>query len=433
VAEEGDTGGWPPPDLTLPPQAAPAPFGDAEKPVVMSSRPRPDFAPPLEPVLAQPGHPGGDGHAGPPHGPGPYGLGPYGPGPYGQPPPYGPHPYGQPPVRRPWAVEAPPGTPYHQLARTPVQRWWRPIVGTGAILLAGLGALMPIMLVWILLKALISGMSVRLIAEFAGEEKGPLLRDPNALLGFTLLSVAVFLPFILLAAWVFQRRRPGSLSSVTGRLRLRWLLICAGLSVLTSVVSFVCAWLASLAVHRPVPQGSSWVGWGAFAVPLLIVVLLVPFQASAEEYFFRGWLLQAIGSCTLETRTGRVARTLSTAFRTPWPAICISGLAFVSVHGYTGWGVLAIFGFAAITGWLTVRTGGLEAAIAIHVVNNMVAFLLPAAVGRLSLEQGAIPWPYVLADLAPLLLYAVVVDRLARRRELETVSAPAGGPAPATV
>ncbi|SEG41820.1 CAAX protease self-immunity [Thermomonospora echinospora] len=327
-------------------------------------------------------------------------------------------------------VEAPPGTPYHRLARTPAQRWWRPIAGTVAILLSGLAAIVPIMVAWVLVESLTSGVSVVRVAEVAGEADGPLLRDSNAELGFTLVSVAVFLPFILLAAWAFQRRRPGSLSSVTGRLRWRWLLVCAGLSVLTSLVSFGCAWLASLLVDRPAPEEGAWVGWGAFAVPLLIVVLLVPFQATAEEYFFRGWLLQSIGGCTLETRTGRVARALSPVFRTPWPAICIGGLAFVSVHGYTGWGMVAIFGFAAITGWLTVRTGGLEAAIAIHVVNNVVAFLLPAAVGQLSLEQGDIPWPYVLADLAPLLLYAALVARLARRRELETVSPPAAGPVP---
>jgi membrane protease YdiL (CAAX protease family) len=301
-----------------------------------------------------------------------------------------------------------------------------------AIVVAGLVALLPVLLVWILVVAAGTGTSPAVVTELIGGENDPVLGSPNAQLGFTLVSVALFLPFILLAALVFQRRRPGSLSSVTGRLRWRWLLLCAGLSVLTSIVSFLCSWLASMAVDQPAPEEGAWVGWGAFAVPLLIVVLLVPFQASAEEYFFRGWLLQAIGGCTLEERTGHLARTLSTAFRTPWPAICIGGAAFVSVHGYTGWGVVAIFGFAAITGWLTVRTGGLEAGIAIHVVNNMVAFLLPAAVGRLSLEQGAIPWPYVLADLAPLLLYAVVVDRLARRRRLETVSAPAEGHAPAT-
>ena len=53
-----------------------------------------------------------------------------------------------------------------------------------------------------------------------------------------------------------------------------------------------------------------------------------------------------------------------------------------------------IFLFALTVGWLTVRTGGLEAGIALHALNNLLAFLLPAAIGQLSGwdDQGGAPW-----------------------------------------
>jgi len=410
--DEVDTGGWAPPDPAL--TGGPGePSGEASP-----AHGRPDPARP-------------PGAAVPPHGAWPAAQGaaadeqpPYGPVPYG-PAPYA-APYGRPPAPQPWIVETPEGTPYHQMARTAVQRWWRPVAGTAAIALTGMAALMAVTFAWLIAVAAGTGTPLMEVIGRIGGPDDPMLGSLNAELAFTLLSVAVFLPFILLAAPVFQRRRPGTLSSVAGRLRLRWMAVCAGLAVLTGVVGVVFSWAAGVMVDDPVTEGGAWVGWSSFLPTLLIVVLLVPFQSAAEEYFFRGWLLQAIGSCTLQDRTAPLARKLSVVFRTPWPAICAGGLAFAAGHGYTGWGVVDIFGFAVIAGWVTVRTGGLEAAIAVHVVNNVGAFLIPAAVGRLSLEQGAVPLPYVVADLLPLLLYAACVDRLARRRRVQTVTAASG-------
>jgi membrane protease YdiL (CAAX protease family) len=51
-----------------------------------------------------------------------------------------------------------------------------------------------------------------------------------------------------------------------------------------------------------------------------VTLLLVPFQAAAEEYLFRGWLLQAFGAF----------------MRTPWPGILIGAAAFTALHAYTG-------------------------------------------------------------------------------------------------
>jgi len=118
-------------------------------------------------------------------------------------------------------------------------------------------------------------------------------------------------------------------------------------------------------------------------------------------------------------------------FRTPWPGIVIGSAAFTSLHGYTGWGILDIFVFGTVAAWLATRTGGLESGIALHVFNNLLAFLGPAAVGRLDIDEGSVPWQAVAADVAPMLLYAAVVVWLARRKRIQTVTAgPAGDPGP---
>ncbi|MFC6878435.1 MULTISPECIES: CPBP family intramembrane glutamic endopeptidase [Actinomadura] len=329
-----------------------------------------------------------------------------------------------PPVKRPWTVPVQPGRPFHQVARTEAHRWWRPLVGTLGIAAVGMALVIIVMIAGMVVYAIATG-------DMPGDDD-----DPNAIFGndtadlaFNLLMLAVFLPVVLGAAWFVQRRRPGTLSSVAGRLRWRWLAICCAPAIAFCVVSFGSSWLASLVVDDSSDSDGSWVGWGGFLGPALVIVLLVPFQSAAEEYAFRGWILQAFGACTLETRRGRVGRAFSVVFRTPWPGIVVGAALFTSGHGYTGWGMLDIFVFGALAGWLTVRTGGLEASIAMHVFNNLMAFLLPAAVGELDIEQGGVPWQYVVADVLPMLLYAAGVLWLARRFKIQTVTA---DPAPAT-
>jgi hypothetical protein len=84
-----------------------------------------------------------------------------------------------------------------------------------------------------------------------------------------------------------------------------------------------------------------------------------------------------------------------------------------------------IFLFAVTAGWLTVRTGGLEAGIALHTLNNLLAFLLPAAIGRLNTwdDQGSAPWTLLVGDIPCLAFYIVAVLWLAKRKNVATVSA----------
>ncbi|GLZ06992.1 CAAX amino protease [Actinomadura sp. NBRC 104412] len=332
------------------------------------------------------------------------------------PAPY-PHQYGlQPPFAKvPWTVPTPAGSPYHRMARTAAHRWWRPLVGTFTILFGGFAMVIVLGIVALIVSSLITGEQPNL--DGTGDS---ILGNDLADLGLNLATLAVFLPFALLVPWLVQRRRPGTVSSVVGRLRWRWLLVCAGLAIAFCAVSYGTMWLADLAVDDPAEANERWVGWGRFLAAAAVIVLLVPFQASAEEYVFRGWLLQAVGACTLETARGRVGRALSVVFRTPWPGIVVGGALFTSGHGYTGWGILDIFAFGVIAGWITVRSGGLEASIALHVFNNFLAFLAPAAVGRLDIVQGAVPWQYVLADVVPMILYALGVLWLVRRLGIET-------------
>jgi membrane protease YdiL (CAAX protease family) len=394
---------------------------------------RPDaegWAPP-DPDLPQqyptyPHRPGAEGTAPPDPEPQPYPGYPQQPYPgYPQPyPAYPQQPYQPYPPRPepPRVVPAPPGEPFHRLARTPLHRWWRPLAGTllivalvfAAGLLVGIGAA--------IVQFARNGPDA--LDDGGGES---LFGGPTGLLGWNLAILAALTPCVLLAVRVVQRRPVGSVTSVAGRLRWRWLFTCCGLAVGFCVVVLVLSYAASAVFGGE--SGDSevmpeWAGWDAFWVPALVIVLLVPLQATGEEFAFRGWLLQGIAAWTLETRTGRVARALSRVLRMPWPAVVVSAALFTSMHGYTGWAMFEIFCFGLLTGWLAVRTGGLEAGIALHIFNNLMGLLLVAASGRISdaLEQGGMPWTYFVLDVIALGLYVLAVDRVARRRGLPRVS-----------
>ncbi|MBE1488039.1 CPBP family intramembrane glutamic endopeptidase [Plantactinospora soyae] len=308
----------------------------------------------------------------------------------------------------------PPGTPYHRLARTERHDWWRPVLGS--VLILG-GTFMVL--------CLLTGVafSAGELADRPNGADGLPTWGPLGDLVLLLAGIAVALPLVLLAAGWVQARPVGTVSSVLGRLRWRWLGVCALVAVPT-VLALLGGGLGLLTLTGNADEGGSvdggWPGWAGFLGAVAVLLALVPLQAAAEEYVFRGWLLQAVGAF----------------LRTPWPAIAVQAVLFAAAHGWgTRWGFVDLMIMAGLTGWLTIRTGGLEAAITLHVVNNVIAFVGSAALGQLAAEETAAdaPWEMFVVSVVVHAAYTGVVLWLARRRRLPTVlpwyPTPAG-PAP---
>ncbi|WP_308103182.1 type II CAAX prenyl endopeptidase Rce1 family protein [Actinocorallia sp. API 0066] len=369
-----------------------------------------------------------------------YGQAGYGTGAYGGPGPYGGVPYAGGPGyvvagygrREPWVVEPEAGVPFHRMDRTRVHRWWRPLLGTLA--LAGLifFAAIMVFVLWAAGHWAVTGEQPKLGAD-GNQLFGGVVED----LAAQLVMIGVWTPLVLLVVWGVARRPAGGVVSVLGRMRWKWLAVCVLPALGYVVLSYALLVLVSavFGADEPAAGQGGWVGWSALIAPLVVIILFVPFQSAAEEFVFRGWLLQAIGGCTLVRPDGTYrngfTRALGAAFGTPWPAIVISSAVFVAGHGYTGWAMLDIGLWAVTCGWLTVKTGGLEASIALHVLNNLVAFGVPAVMGQLddALVQGGAPAYILLADLPPLVFFAVVVLWLRRRMDVATLTpGPAGEP-----
>ncbi|MFE3448615.1 CPBP family intramembrane glutamic endopeptidase [Nonomuraea sp. NPDC059194] len=329
----------------------------------------------------------------PPHGPQPYGA-QYAPAPYPQ------GQYGMLPPKPPWFVPAPSGTRYDHLARNPLNAWWRQVVGTLVVATAFFGMALFVVLAGLVVASVL-GMPTTLSEQ-------QLFGDPVFGLAVTLLSIAGVLPLVYGTVALFQRRPPGTLSSVAGRIRWGWLARCAGVGVVAMILGQGALYLAYVVTGENTSELLGWKGWATFLPAFAVILVLVPFQAAAEEYIFRGWLLQAFGAYV----------------RSPWPGIVLGSAGFAALHAYTDWGILDVFSFGVLMGWLAVRTGGLEAAIAMHVVNNTVAFSISAAAGELdkAMQQGAVPWQSLVGTAVQLSVFAVGVLWLARKRAINTVS-----------
>ncbi|MBK6874843.1 MAG: CPBP family intramembrane metalloprotease [Kineosporiaceae bacterium] len=288
--------------------------------------------------------------------------------------------------------------PYSQLLRGPNHRWWRPLV---SLAIAAGATFAVLVLSWVVTAALLMGQSAGSDGSGAAPSDAEYDRwaiSPTGVL-VTNLVLAALIVVAQAAVWGGHGWRPRWLASVTGGVRWAWLVT----SYLVSLLVLVIADALLLALDGDLtwqPESQA----GLYAV---IVITTTPLQAAGEEYLFRGWLTQAIGAWIPRAEVGAIVAAL------------VSGTLFALAHGQQDPWLFAdrfVFGLAA--SWLVWRTGGLEASIAMHGANNVIAFAYSVGSGHLEEMLDATtstPESFV-ADLVLMVLTAVVLDRLARRR-----------------
>jgi membrane protease YdiL (CAAX protease family) len=291
------------------------------------------------------------------------------------------------------------GLGYHQLQRSGARGWWRPLVGVAALLatLAGGGFLLAA--VALLQIAFTGGSSADLRELLTLKDLGP------AMFAALLLSLGILVPVAFLVVWGLHGLRPGWLSSVAGRIRWRYLIGCLGLALLALIVTIgVSSVLPTGTREEITAQPHAFDSRMAYL--LVIALLLTPLQAAGEEYLFRGYLTQVFGGF------------LSTGF-----AILVPAVLFALAHGAQSLPVfIDRFAFGLVAGVLVVATGGIEAGLAMHVVNNWFAFGLAIVFSSLgdALQASGGTWWTLPGTLVQSLLYLVLAVGLARRQGLAT-------------
>lgn len=214
------------------------------------------------------------------------------------------------------------------------------------------------------------------------------------------IGLALLIPVSILLVRFVQGVKPRWLASVQPGMRWRYLLIAL---VVAAVVLNGVLWLSFAAKGMP-QWHAGQEGWLGF---LLVMLITSPLQAAAEEVFFRGYLLQAIGSAT-----GR-----------QWVGVAGSALLFALLHGVQNPALFAHrLAFGLIAGALVVVTGGLEAGIAAHIVNNIAAYvyaMFSTSVAELK-KVTAITWADAAWDIAGFAAFAAAAWWVGTRLRLAT-------------
>jgi membrane protease YdiL (CAAX protease family) len=309
------------------------------------------------------------------------------------------------------AEVAPTGVEYHLIQRTGRwgrYGWWRPLVGVLTLVVLLFVGVQVALAVAFTVGFVVTGSD-----DVAASLERVVDTDNVTPLGLAYLnlSLAAAIPCAMVVLWAFHGLRPRWLASVLPRIRWRWLLVCLGLSLVALV--------ATVAVGSFVPADAdtSMSGelneWTTTTRDfVLVVLLLTPLQAAGEEYAFRGYLTQAFGGL----------------FRQRWAAVLFPALLFALAHGAQDLPIFFDrFAFGVVAGVLVIATGGLEAGIAMHVLNNFLAFGVALAYGDMSsaLNPTGGSWWNIPVTLTQSLVYLGLAVWMARVLKVRRTTEPA--------
>ena len=303
------------------------------------------------------------------------------------------------------------------MLRTWNYAWWRPVLG---MVLVALGVVVVGPLV--LLPVLAVGVALEDGSFWGNFERAATLEavGPAALLYLNLaLGSSILVCWLVMR--VVHRMRPRWLTSVAPKMRWRLFFVFVGISVVALFAQILVGMLMGL-LFPGQSETTDLSGemndlTATTALLALIVLLTTPFQAAGEEYVFRGYLMQALGALT----------------RSKWPALLVTSTLFAIAHGVQNFPLFFDrFTFGFIAGWLVIRTGGLEAGIAMHILNNFLAFGYALTFSDLgsSLNVSEVGWENIPVTLTQAGTYAALVLLVTRRQRVQTRTAPPAHPLP---
>jgi membrane protease YdiL (CAAX protease family) len=274
--------------------------------------------------------------------------------------------------------------------------WWRPAVG---LLLFGV----------VYAVAVVVSLLLGVVGMLAKGTRGDVgVSEPGILL-LTNVATIVAIPVLWMVWAVAHGMRIGWSSSVLARLRWRMLPTLTGLALVT-LGPVICLSFLPVLLDADVVEPVAGVGWF-----LAVVLLTTPLQSAAEEYVFRGYLSQAVAGWIGAPAGGAVVAALFTA--SVFSALHLPPDLPTFVARF------AVGLAASAVVWLT---GGLEAAIVLHAVNNVLILGLFGVLGGGAPSAAATEstsWTEVGLMVVALAAYVLLVGRARATLRPETRTA----------
>jgi uncharacterized protein len=247
------------------------------------------------------------------------------------------------------------------LARQGKNQWWRYLIG-----------ILSILTIWLLSSTIVVAIafmywmaSAGLSADTAihGAQKFDVwLQTPD-----TMVYIFLNLPFVfplltifVLTKW-FHQRPIGTLISARRSPNLKRIFAGAWVWGLLFILTEVLLYLMHPQAYKFTFEPLSWL------ILASVAFVLTPLQTSAEEFFFRSYLLQGMG---LLVRNRVVLAVLNGILFT------IPHLSNPEIARNPGLIALNYFGMGIFLAYITLRDQSLDLALGAHAANNLCSFLL---------------------------------------------------------
>lgn len=184
--------------------------------------------------------------------------------------------------------------------------------------------------------------------------------DINSNLFLTLMIFTFMVALFVLYLFIKYLHKRNFKSVITSRLKIDWkrfwfaFILWGSFVVIISLIGIYLYPEDFVWNFKPVP----------FFTLVFVSFLMLPFQTSAEELVFRGYLMQGLGLLA----------------KNRWFPLIVTSLAFGLLHGINpeveklGWGVMVFYiGTGFLYGITTLMDEGTELALGLHAANNIIA------------------------------------------------------------
>jgi membrane protease YdiL (CAAX protease family) len=208
-------------------------------------------------------------------------------------------------------------------------------------------------------------------------------------------------------------------------MRWKFFFVCFGLAVVALIASVTVSYFLPATPDEMSGEPNKLTG--TLVATAIVILLTTPLQAVGEEYAFRGYLMQAFGSLThgIMEAIG-VSRQWAVRIALGVALIVTSGL-FGLAHGVQNFPLFFDrFAFGLMAGLLVILVGGLEAGIALHILNNLLAFAVAIVFGDLhgALTVSGVSWWQLPVTVTQNGVYLLLVLLVARRMGLSRRTTP---------
>ena len=210
---------------------------------------------------------------------------------------------------------------------------------------------------------------------------------PGTLIEFG--AIGAILPALALATLIVRDRPFSSYSSSRGGWNWRAFAKCLGVAVVLMIAITVVQIVLS-------PEGIGQPAIRFSLASLIVCLIFIPVQCLAEEYLFRGFILQTVGSWT----------------KLPVVGLLVSAGVFAAGHPYNTIGIVAVFANGIIWGIVVMKTRGLEASSAMHIVNNYLCFVLAGfGLSEMTSEVDVLSLVFDVLTCAAFAVLVIVADK----------------------